>query len=174
MIDKQGYRPNIGIIICNDAGQVLWAKRVHQNAWQFPQGGMDENERPEQALFRELEEEVGLKQHQVKILGRTKHWLRYRLPKHMQRKNQKHVCIGQKQIWYLLKLLDSDDSINLNNMKKPEFDGWQWVSYWFPLSEVIAFKRDVYRRAMLELSPYMAKLQRNNSQGNNPQSHKTG
>lgn len=161
MIDKQGYRPNIGIIICNKQGQVLWAKRIHQNAWQFPQGGMNEDEKPEQALFRELEEEVGLKAHQVKILGRTKHWLRYRLPKHMLRKNQKHVCIGQKQIWFLLTLLDSDENINLNQMEKPEFDDWKWVSYWFPLSEVVSFKRDVYRRAMLELSPYMAKFQRN-------------
>ncbi len=163
MIDKQGYRPNVGIIICNNAGQVLWANRAYQDGWQFPQGGMKENEKPEQALFRELEEEVGLTAEQVKIIARTKNWLRYRLPKHMLRNNQRHVCIGQKQIWYLLKLLDNDDSINLNRMSKPEFDNWQWVSYWFPLSAVVAFKRDVYRRALLELSPSLAKFQRNHT-----------
>lgn len=163
MIDKQGYRPNVGIIICNDAGQVLWAKRAYQDGWQFPQGGMKEHEKPEQALFRELQEEVGLEPHQVTILARTKNWLRYRLPKRMQRTNQRHVCIGQKQIWYLLKLLDSDQSIDLNQMEKPEFDSWQWVNYWFPLSKVVAFKRDVYRRALLELSPHLAKLQRHHT-----------
>ena len=60
MIDSNGFRPNVGIIICNKLGQLLWAKRIKQDAWQFPQGGIKEAEPPEEALFRELSEEVGL------------------------------------------------------------------------------------------------------------------
>lgn len=160
MIDEQGYRPNVGIIICNTHGQVLWAKRIGQNAWQFPQGGIKEGETPEQALFRELKEEVGLEQQQVKILGCTKGWLRYRLPKRMVRQGNRPVCIGQKQKWFLLQLQGEDSAINVRSTKHPEFDGWNWVNYWFPLGGVVAFKRDVYRRAMTELAPRIVRIQR--------------
>ena len=160
MIDEQGYRPNVGIIICNTHGQVLWAKRIGQNAWQFPQGGIKEGETPEQALFRELKEEVGLEEQQVKILGCTKGWLRYRLPKRMVRQGNRPVCIGQKQKWFLLQLQTDDSAINVRATRHPEFDGWNWVSYWFPLGGVVAFKRDVYRRAMTELAPRIVRIQR--------------
>lgn len=160
MIDEQGYRPNVGIILCNDQGQVLWARRIGQNAWQFPQGGIKEGESPEAALFRELHEEVGLRQEQVQILGCTRGWLRYRLPKRMIRYGSKPLCIGQKQKWFLLKLIDQDSAINVQATDSPEFDGWDWVSYWFPLGSVVSFKREVYRRAMTELAPRIVKLQR--------------
>ncbi|MCY0965193.1 RNA pyrophosphohydrolase [Parathalassolituus penaei] len=160
MIDEQGYRPNVGIILCNDQGQVLWARRIGQNAWQFPQGGIKHGETPENALYRELGEEVGLTAGDVQILGCTRGWLRYRLPRRMVRQGNHPVCVGQKQKWYLLKLLSEDSSINVSANAKPEFDGWNWVSYWFPLGEVVAFKRDVYRRAMTELAPKIARLQR--------------
>lgn len=160
MIDDQGYRPNVGIIICSTEGKVLWAKRIGQNAWQFPQGGIKDEETPEQALFRELKEEVGLDPQQVKIIGRTKGWLRYRLPKKMVRHGKRPVCIGQKQKWFLLQLLVDDAHIDVGATNHPEFDGWNWVSYWYPLGGVIAFKREVYRRAMTELAPYIHKIQR--------------
>lgn len=160
MIDKQGFRPNVGIILCNSKGQVLWARRIGQDAWQFPQGGIQDGETPEEALFRELEEEVGLSAQHVQILGSTKGWLRYRLPRHMVRHGSRPLCIGQKQKWFLLKLLVEEELINVSATSKPEFDGWNWVSYWFPLSKVVAFKRDVYRRAMTELAPRIVKLQR--------------
>ncbi|MBM95252.1 MAG: RNA pyrophosphohydrolase [Oceanospirillaceae bacterium] len=160
MIDEQGYRPNVGIILCNDQGQVLWARRIGQDAWQFPQGGIKQGESPEKALYRELTEEVGLTANDVQILGCTRGWLRYRLPKRMIRQGNRPICIGQKQKWYLLRLLGDDDNIDVNASPKPEFDGWNWVSYWFPLGEVVAFKRDVYRRAMTELAPKIARLQR--------------
>lgn len=70
------------------------------------------------------------------------------------------VCVGQKQKWYLLRLIADESRINVKSGDKPEFDGWSWVSYWFPLGKVVAFKRDVYRRAMTELAPRVAKLQR--------------
>ncbi|MEN9465644.1 MAG: hypothetical protein RL217_1825 [Pseudomonadota bacterium] len=160
VIDEQGYRPNVGIILCNDVGQVLWARRIGQNAWQFPQGGIKEGETPEAALFRELYEEIGLAEHQVEVLACTKGWLRYRLPKRMVRYGSQPVCIGQKQKWFLLKLLSDDTSINVSANHKPEFDGWNWVSYWYPLGGVVSFKRDVYRRAMTELAPRIIRLQR--------------
>lgn len=139
--------------MANNHGQVLWARRVGgRDAWQFPQGGMNKGESPEQALFRELEEEVGLTADDVEILGRTRGWLRYRLPKQFIRAGQKPLCIGQKQKWFLLRILSDDDAVRLNLNKKPEFDHWQWVSYWYPLNEVVSFKREVYRKAMKELA----------------------
>lgn len=151
MIDSDGFRLNVGVILSNDLGQVLWAKRVHQDAWQFPQGGMNEGETPEEAMYRELYEEIGLRRKDVKILACTGGWLSYKLPEWLIRSRAKPRCIGQKQKWFLLKLLVSDDKICLTNSCKPEFDSWQWVSYWYPLAQVIDFKKDVYRKAMREL-----------------------
>ena len=153
MIDSDGFRPNVGIVVANNHGQVLWARRVGgRDAWQFPQGGIDKGESPEQALFRELEEEVGLTPDDVEILGRTRGWLRYRLPRQFIRTGQKPLCIGQKQKWFLLRILSDDNAVRLNLNKKPEFDHWQWVSYWYPLNGVVSFKREVYRKAMKELA----------------------
>lgn len=151
MIDSEGFRLNVGVILTNDLGQVLWAKRIHQDAWQFPQGGIQVGEKPEEALFRELYEEIGLSEHDVKILACTGGWLRYRLPDWLIRSKVQPRCIGQKQKWFLLKLLAGDEKVCLTNGEKPEFDAWQWVSYWYPLGQVVNFKREVYRRAMKEL-----------------------
>lgn len=151
MIDSDGFRPNVGIVICNPAGQLLWAKRIRQAAWQFPQGGIDEHESLEHALYRELDEEVGLQEQDVTILHQTKDWLHYRLPKQFIRKHQMPQCIGQKQKWFLLSLDSGDNQVVLDKHEKPEFDQWQWVSYWYPLGQVIEFKKEVYRNALKEL-----------------------
>lgn len=153
MIDSDGFRPNVGIVLANPRGQVLWARRIGQQAWQFPQGGIKHQESPEEALFRELKEEVGLLPDDVRVLAHTKGWLRYRLPRHLLRHKSKPVCIGQKQKWFLLQMLSPDEHVNFNHSDKPEFDHWQWVSYWYPVSQVVLFKRDVYRRALSELAP---------------------
>ena len=153
MIDSDGFRPNVGIVLANPRGQVLWARRIGQQAWQFPQGGIKHQESPEEALFRELKEEIGLLPEDVKVLAHTKGWLRYRLPRHLLRHKSKPVCIGQKQKWFLLQMLSPDEHVNFNHSDKPEFDHWQWVSYWYPVSQVVLFKRDVYRRALSELAP---------------------
>ena len=153
MVDKDGYRSNVAMVISNGRGQVFWAKRVGQRACQFPQGGIDQGETAEQALYRELYEEVGLEAGDVKIIQQTKRWLRYNIPEKMQRKYSKPRCIGQKQRWYLLALSDSFIQPNLATTDHPEFDAYQWVSYWYPLGQVIPFKRDVYRQAMIELAP---------------------
>ena len=152
MIDDDGYRPNVGIVICNKEGQVLWARRYGQHSWQFPQGGINPGESPEQAMYRELYEGVGLTRKDVRILAVTRNWLRYKLPKRLVRWDTKPVCIGQKQRWFLLQLLCEDKEVNVTRSKSPEFDGWRWVTYWYPDRQVVSFKRDVYRRVMKEFS----------------------
>ena len=152
MIDPDGFRPNVGIILTNDVGQVLWARRINQDAWQFPQGGINDHESPEEALYRELNEEVGLEEQDVKILACTRGWLRYRLPQRLVRTHSQPLCIGQKQKWFLLRLTGDENRVRMDLTGKPEFDGWRWVSYWYPLNQVISFKREVYRRAMKELA----------------------
>ena len=151
MLDSNGFRPNVGIILCNGEGKLFWAKRIGQDAWQFPQGGIKRTETPEQALFRELNEEVGLGRDDVEILHQTSDWLRYRLPKNFIRQHSGPVCIGQKQKWFLLALQSDDNSVHLNRTCEPEFDDWCWVNYWHPINQVINFKRDVYRKALTEL-----------------------
>ncbi|MDX1504609.1 MAG: RNA pyrophosphohydrolase [Spongiibacter sp.] len=160
MIDSDGFRPNVGIVIANEHGQVLWARRVGQSAWQFPQGGINDGETAEQALFRELYEEVGLREHEVEVLACTRGWLRYRLPKRLIRHDNKPLCIGQKQKWFLLRMVGDENNIRFNCGAKAEFDHWQWVSYWYPLGQVVAFKREVYRRAMKELASRHVRLVR--------------
>ena len=151
MIDSNGFRPNVGIIICNKLGQLLWAKRIKQDAWQFPQGGIKEAETTEEALFRELSEEVGLCKDDVRILSQTSEWLKYRLPKPYIRQRKGRTCIGQKQKWFLLGLQTEEGRVDLENTLQPEFDDWCWVNYWYPVNQVVDFKRSVYRKALIEL-----------------------
>ena len=201
MVDSDGFRPNVGIIIAEmlpavepqitahpDAGEhadpsgsddahrdantqnpsasassgslatgrVLWTRRVGGfDAWQFPQGGIHEGETPEDALFRELHEEVGLRPEHVEIVGCTRGWLRYRLPRRLRRNDSSPGFVGQKQKWFLLSMRGSTDEIRFDCGDKAEFDGWQWVTYWHPVSKVVDFKRDVYRRALYELAPLL-------------------
>lgn len=152
MIDAQGFRANVGIILSNAHGQVFWAKRIGQQSWQFPQGGINRGEAAEDALFRELQEEVGLRPEHVRVIGSTRRWLHYRLPKRYIRRNHKPLCIGQKQKWFMLKLVASESCVCFDACDKPEFDGYRWVDYWYPIDEVVFFKRRVYRMALDELS----------------------
>lgn len=151
MIDEEGYRLNVGIILSNADSKLLWARRIGQEAWQFPQGGIQEDETPEQALLRELWEEVGLSPEHVEIAGCTQGWLHYNLPRHLVRYGSRPVCIGQKQIWFLLHLRGDEREIHLGRSATPEFDAWRWVDYWCPVTEVVGFKRAVYQRALTEL-----------------------
>ena len=178
-IDRHGFRPNVCTVIQNDAGQVLWARRVGgRDAWQFPQGGIHAGESVKEAMYRELFEEVGLKPEAVEVVASTSGWLRYRLPRYMRQRGSHRTAprrrrggdsasgsaapaedsvrfLGQKQKWFLLRLLAGDDAVRTDHTRKPEFDHWRWVSYWYPLAEVVAFKRDVYRRALTELAPML-------------------
>ena len=155
MIDPDGFRPNVGIILSNCQGRLLWARRVGQDAWQFPQGGIHSDETPAEAMYRELAEEVGLRPDHVELLGATRGWLRYRLPRRFIRRSSRPVCIGQKQVWFMLRLLCDDAEVHLDGAEQPEFDHWRWVDYWQPLDEVVAFKRSVYKKALNELAPLL-------------------
>jgi putative (di)nucleoside polyphosphate hydrolase len=155
MLDRDGYRPNVGIVLCNARNEVFWGKRIKEHSWQFPQGGIKHGETPEQAMFRELEEEVGLKAHHVKILGRTRNWLRYEVPPQWVRREWRGSYRGQKQIWFLLRLVARDSDVSLRASEHPEFDAWRWHEYWIPLETVIEFKREVYAQALNELARYL-------------------
>jgi putative (di)nucleoside polyphosphate hydrolase len=153
VIDDKGLRANVGIILLNNDKQVLWARRVNaDDAWQFPQGGINEGETPLEAMYRELEEELGLKAESVEHLAVTDDWLVYYLPKRFRRYNEIPMCIGQKQKWFLLKLTGDDSAIQLDLQDKPEFDTWAWTDYWHPIKNVITFKQDVYRKALRQLA----------------------
>jgi putative (di)nucleoside polyphosphate hydrolase len=155
MIDRDGYRPNVAIVLVNHKNEVFWGKRIKEHAWQFPQGGIKPGETPEQAMFRELEEETGLKPDHVKILGRTKGWLHYNVPMHWIKREWRGTYKGQKQIWYLLRLVGRDCDVRLRASTHPEFDAWRWHAFWVPLDTVIEFKRDVYRQALHQLVRYL-------------------
>jgi len=156
VIDSEGFRANVGIVLSNEAGQVFWAKRLGQDAWQFPQGGIKTDESAEDAMYRELREEVGLLPEHIEIVGCTSDWLKYWLPEKFIRQNSLPLCIGQKQIWYLLKLVADETNIDLAYSKKPEFDHWEWIEYWSPASsKVIDFKRNVYEQALNEFAPFL-------------------
>jgi putative (di)nucleoside polyphosphate hydrolase len=152
LIDRHGFRANIGIVLMHADGRLFIGRRSGGRGWQFPQGGMRGGESPEDALYRELHEEIGLKDSDVQIVGTTRRWLRYRLPAKYQRRGQRPVCIGQKQRWFLLRLRSDDSAIRFDSSDQPpEFDRWRWVDYWQPVREVIYFKRGVYARALHEL-----------------------
>ena len=150
-IDADGFRANVGIVLMHDDGRVFLGRRIGNRGWQFPQGGILRGEAPEQALFRELHEEIGLAQGDVDVIGRTSNWLRYRLPARLVRRNQRPLCIGQKQRWFLLRLRREPEAIRFDHTDQPEFDQWRWADFWDPVREVVDFKRKVYQRMLHEL-----------------------
>ena len=162
MLDREGYRPNVGIVLLNGRNEVFWGTRVGQHSWQFPQGGIQHGESPEQAMYRELHEEVGLLPEHVQIIGRTRDWLRYDVPEeYLRRQHTTRVhqaaYRGQKQIWFLLRLVGLDSDIQLRASEHPEFDAWRWVPFWIQLDAVIDFKREVYQMALSELARYLSR-----------------
>ncbi len=157
VLDQDGYRKNVGMIVCNQKHQVLWARRVRRDGWQFPQGGVEPNESAGVAALRELYEEIGLKSANVRLLGNTKNWLRYDVPYNTRPTSEAldKTFRGQKQRWFLFELIAAESAIQLDLSDDPEFDRWQWVDYWLPMDEIVAFKRDVYKQALTELEPLL-------------------
>jgi len=158
VIDPDGYRPNVGIVLMHPDGRVFWARRVHRDGWQFPQGGMNSDETPLEAMYRELREETGLLPEHVEVLGATPGWLRYRLPQRAIRRHDRLVCIGQKQVWFLLQLTGQESDLRLDLTDKPEFDHWRWVDFWYPVEHVVTFKRAVYNSALRHLAPVARRI----------------
>ncbi|MCG2635216.1 MAG: RNA pyrophosphohydrolase [Gammaproteobacteria bacterium] len=154
IIDAEGFRSNVGMVVVNHKAEVLWARRAGYDSWQFPQGGIEPGESPEAAAYRELREEIGLEADDVALLGRTENWLRYRIPPRLVRRS-KPTCIGQKQIWFLLHMTGDTRRIRFDRGDKPEFDRWKWVDYWHPVDEVVPFKQSVYRQALTELANHL-------------------
>lgn len=160
MLDRDGFRPNVGIILLNQRSQVFWGKRIRTHSWQFPQGGIDRGENPEQAMYRELHEEIGLLPQHVQVLARTRDWLRYEVPDRFIRRDARGHYKGQKQIWFLLRLVGRDWDLNLRATSHPEFDAWRWNDYWVPLDVVVEFKRGVYEMALTELARFVPRHSR--------------
>src|SRR5260221_11276736 len=153
MIDRDGYRPNVAIVLVNGRNQVFWGKRVKEHAWQFPQGGIKVGETPEQAMFRELQEETGLLPQHVKILGRTRDWLHYNVPTHWVKREWRGTYKAQQQIWFLLRLVVAVCGMSLLACGPPGGDAWRWHDYWAPLEAVIEVKLDIRRIGHEDLGP---------------------
>ena len=159
MIDPDGYRPNVGIILLRRDSRVFWARRVSRDGWQFPQGGIEPRESARQAAFRELYEEIGLTAQDVRLLGNTENWLRYDVPYASRSRNylRARPFRGQKQRWFLFQLISTESRVRLDLSSNPEFDHWQWVDYWRPLEQIVEFKRNVYKKALTELEPLLSR-----------------
>jgi len=157
VIDKNGYRANVGIVLINQQKELFFAKRKYQSGWQFPQGGIQLGETPENAMYRELLEEIGLTKNDTELLSESSRWYQYKIPKKHLRKSKKGkpFVIGQKQKWFLLKLKGSDEAISLANISKfQEFDKWRWVDPALPAMQVIGFKQQVYEQVLTEFQTF--------------------
>ena len=152
MIDSNGYRSNVGIILLNKKNEVFWGKRIKQDSWQFPQGGINPGESPEQAMYRELTEETGLHPCHVEIVGRTRDWLRYEVPDQWVKREWRGNYKGQKQIWYLLRLVGRDSDVSLRTNVRPEFDAWRWEDMNQLPGLIVEFKRDLYTQVVSRFS----------------------
>jgi len=151
----EGYRKNVAMVVMNNHRQVLICRRKGTENWQFPQGGIDKDELLEEAMYRELYEEVGLEKSDVSIIGKTKRAIKYDIPSSMRSKVLGGKFKGQLQTWYLLKVRDDNCSINLYCDASPEFDMFDWVSYWYPISKIVEFKKEAYREALKELREFV-------------------
>ena len=147
MIDNNGYRANVAIALINQSKRVFWAQRKNRTSWQFPQGGVSEGETAIEAMYRELYEEIGLRPHDVEVVASTRDWYKYDIPEELLR-SKTPKCIGQKQKWFLLRLISSESNIDLEASDTPEFGNWRWVNYWYPIKHVVDFKQDVYRNSL--------------------------
>src|ERR1700761_3832763 len=154
VIDSDGFRTNVGIVLIRDGGDAFLGRQVGGRGWQFPQGGVLAGEPLRAAAYRELNEEIGLSQSDVELVGQTTRWLRYRLPAKYVRRNRHPMCIGQKQRWFLLRLKREDAQFDFGRTPEPEFDQYRWVNFWEPGREVIYFKRAVSGRALTDLAPF--------------------
>ena len=151
-VSKLNYRKNVGMILTNAKGHIFAGKRLDNNtdAWQMPQGGIDEGETPETAVFRELSEETGIHRSKVRILGSTTGWLSYDIPVDLITKLWNGQYRGQKQKWFVFEFLGKDADINIVT-EEPEFSEWAWKSKDDLLSSIVPFKVEVYQKVFLEL-----------------------
>ena len=148
---NEGYRPNVAMVVINSTNKVLICRRKNTKTWQFPQGGIDNGEDIKKAMYRELSEEVGLSKDDVSLVGESEGTITYDIPKTIRSKVLGGKFKGQEQKWFLLKLNKDNCEIKLDNEAYPEFDKYEWVSFWQPLNRIVDFKREAYRKALSEL-----------------------
>ena len=149
--NSEGYRPNVAMVVINSTNKVLICRRKNTRTWQFPQGGIDDGEDIKKAMYRELSEEVGLSKDDVSLVGESEGTITYDIPKTIRSKVLGGKFKGQEQKWFLLKLNKDNCEIKLDNEAFPEFDKYEWVSFWQPLNRIVDFKREAYRKALSEL-----------------------
>ena len=151
-VSKLKYRKNVGMVLINAKGHIFAGKRIDNNtdAWQMPQGGIDDGETPEVAAFRELSEETGLHRSKSRLIGTTSGWLSYDIPIELIPKLWNGQYRGQEQKWFAFEFLGQDSDINIGT-EEPEFSEWAWKSKKDLLSSIVPFKVEVYQKVFAEL-----------------------
>tara|TARA_B100000963_G_C22507946_1_gene616893 strand:+ start:259 stop:726 length:468 start_codon:yes stop_codon:yes gene_type:complete len=154
MIVKLPMRQGVGIIVLNQSNKVFVGKRKDNpiDKWQMPQGGIDINESPFDAMKRELAEETSITK--IKVLKEIGTWLEYELPPNLLGKIWKGKYRGQKQKWFIVKYFGKDNEINLNT-KHPEFIEWKWIDYNLLPEVIVDFKKKVYEKLKDELNKFI-------------------
>lgn len=156
-LSQRPYRPGVGILLFNSQGQVFTAKRIdtQENAWQFPQGGIDEGEDPATAAKREMVEEIGTDK--AEMIGESAGWISYDLPPDLADKVWKGRFRGQKQKWFAFQFLGTDADIDINT-EHPEFSEWRWMDLAQVPGLIVAFKKPLYDQVAAEFAPLAARL----------------
>jgi len=151
-INALPYRPCVGIMLINPAGLVFVGQRIDNlvEAWQMPQGGIDEGEDPQTAAMRELGEEIGTEK--AEIIAESASWLNYDLPVDLIPKVWKGRYRGQRQKWFAMRFLGTDADINIET-SHPEFAAWRWVEHHQLPDLIVPFKRDLYQEIVAEFAP---------------------
>lgn len=150
--DQRPYRPGIGLVLLNDQGLAFVAQRIDTpgNAWQFPQGGIDEGEDPRATALREMEEEIGT--NKAEIIAESRGWISYDLPPDIADRSWKGRFRGQTQKWFCARFTGTDADINLET-EHPEFDRWRWMDLEEVPTLIIPFKRALYDQVVAEFLP---------------------
>ncbi|MDA8740291.1 RNA pyrophosphohydrolase [Rhodobacteraceae bacterium] len=156
--DALPYRLNVGIMLINHDGLVFVGQRRdnHSDAWQMPQGGIDDGENPKEAALRELHEETGIPANLVQVLEVSENWISYDLPKDLIRRLWGGRFRGQKQKWYLMRFLGSDTEVNIQT-ETPEFSAWKWIPPNALVENIVPFKKSVYQKVLSEFSKTLLK-----------------